>query len=59
MSNEESPRFTITTSCDSEELHKQFDLSFFKSVYDKQDVKENDESTYEISDKSERSGINC
>lgn len=59
VSNEESPRFTITTSCDSEELHKQFDLSFFKSVYDKQDVKENDESTYEISDKSERSGINC
>lgn len=59
VSNEESPRFTITTLSDSQELLKQFDLSFFRELYNKQDVKRNDESTYEISDKSERSGINC
>lgn len=59
ISNEDRPRFTITTSCDTKKPLESFGLSFFKKVYDKFDVQETEkkpsgkEFTYEITDKSE------
>lgn len=59
ISNEDRPRFTITTSCDTKKPLESFGLFFFKKVYDKFDVQETEkkpsgkEFTYEITDKSE------
>lgn len=59
ISNEDRPKFTITTLCDTKKPLESFGLSFFQGVYDKLDVQETEkksgerEFTYEIVDKSE------
>lgn len=59
ISNEDRPRFTITTSCDTKNPLEQFKLSFFREVYNKLEVEEVEKSQdgksfkYEITEKCE------
>lgn len=65
ISNEDRPKFTITTSCDTIKQLEKFGLSFLKNIYEKIDVQEIEknlkgtECKYEIVDRSERSVIEC